>query len=452
MREPCGASALPAPGRWLGVVGVQPDEPPIRAPRGAALLAAAATVVGGPAELAAWRAWHDGRSQPGRAAPAERDPALLCFSRSAPGEPGGFAATVEAIAEAARPVCVLASGDPGFFGAVRALASRFGRDALEVVPGVSSVALAFARLALPWDDAVVVSAHGRSPGPALELATAGVRSGRSVALLADPQATPAALAAGLCRRGFGDREGAIFVELGGPDETVAAGPLATLRNQGVAPGQRALLVIPSAALDREPVPSWTALPSGTSGAPTSSSPGGFDLPVDSLAYQRGQVTKPEVRAVVLAKLDPPADGVCWDVGAGSGSVALACVRLRPGLRAFAIERDPAATADITANATALGVEVAVVTGEAPAALGGLPAPDCVFVGGGGTPVLEAVWEQVPPGTRVVATLAALARAERAGALLGNLVQVQVSSGRPLPDGAWRLAAENPVFVAWGARP
>ena len=91
----------------------------------------------------------------------------------------------------------------------------------------------------------------------------------------------------------------------------------------------------------------------------------------------------------------------------------------------------------------------MVEGAAPLALGGLPDPDRVFIGGGGTDVLDEVLRRLRPLGRVVATYAALERAARASAALGNLVQVGVARGERLPDGGLRLAARNPVFVVWG---
>ncbi len=161
------------------------------------------------------------------------------------------------------------------------------------------------------------------------------------------------------------------------------------------------------------------------------------------------VTKSEVRAVALGKLALPADGVLWDVGAGSGSVAIECALLAPDLHVFAIERDPEDAGRIEENARHLGAAVTVVTGDAPEALADLPDPDRAFVGGGGLDVLDAVRARLAPGGRVVATYAALDRAAAAAERLGHLVQIAASRGERLPDGGWRLAAANPVFVVWG---
>jgi precorrin-6Y C5,15-methyltransferase (decarboxylating) CbiT subunit len=161
------------------------------------------------------------------------------------------------------------------------------------------------------------------------------------------------------------------------------------------------------------------------------------------------ITKPEVRSVVLGRLDVPDRGVLWDVGAGSGSVGIEAALAAPGLRVVAVERDPAAAATVVANAAVLGAVVEVVTGAAPDALADLPAPDRVFVGGGGLDVLDACLAAARPGARVVATYAAADRALAARARLGSLAQVSVDVAADLPDGGVRFVADNPVFVAWG---
>jgi precorrin-6Y C5,15-methyltransferase (decarboxylating) len=177
----------------------------------------------------------------------------------------------------------------------------------------------------------------------------------------------------------------------------------------------------------------------------------WGLPEDRFAHRAGMITKAEVRAVALGKLALPAAGVLWDVGAGSGSVAVECARLAPGLRVYAVERRPDDAARLRHNARGTGI--VVVEGEAPAALAGLPDPERVFLGGGGLDVLESVMDRLRPDGVVVATYAALDRAAAAAARLGHVVQVTVSRGVPLGgSGALRLAAENPVFVCWGPGP
>jgi precorrin-6Y C5,15-methyltransferase (decarboxylating) len=179
------------------------------------------------------------------------------------------------------------------------------------------------------------------------------------------------------------------------------------------------------------------------------------LPEEEFAAGAGLITKSEVRALALARLGPGVGDLVWDVGAGSGSVAIECARL--GAFAAAIERDPEACARIRANAARHDVAVRVVQGAAPAALAELPDPDAVFVGGGGSElpgVLAAVLGRAPRA--VVVALAALERvAPAAGALADaglavESVMLQASRLRPLGE-ATGLAAANPVFLVCGSR-
>jgi precorrin-6Y C5,15-methyltransferase (decarboxylating) len=177
------------------------------------------------------------------------------------------------------------------------------------------------------------------------------------------------------------------------------------------------------------------------------------LPETDFLHRDSMVTKAEVRALVLARLGPGLGRCVWDVGAGSGSIGVECARF--GAYVVAVEREAEACARIEANAGSHGVEVTVVNGEAPDVLTGLPAPDAVFVGGGGLPALVGAAERRP--ARIVAAFAAMdhalaARQTLAGA--GYAVDgVQLTANRfaDLPDDTVRLAATNPVFVLWGVR-
>jgi precorrin-6Y C5,15-methyltransferase (decarboxylating) len=326
-------------------------------------------------------------------------------------------------------VCLLASGDPGFFGIVRLASARFGPEALEIHPAPSSVAVAFARAGTHWDDAVVVSAHGRPLATAVEMALAQPK----VAVLTAPDQPPTALGRALLDAGCGPRRVTVCARLGHDDEAVTRTDLDGLAAGSFPPLSVVVLQAPGA-------------PDGD-GAPTLA----WGRPDDLYDHRAGMITKAEVRAVALGKLALPATGVLWDVGAGSGSVAIECARLAPGLRVFAVERRSDDLERLRQNTTGTGV--VVVQGEAPDALEELPDPDRVFVGGGGLNVLESVVGRLRPDGVVVATYAALDRAAAAATRLGHVVQIAVSRGVPLGgSGALRLAAENPVFVCWGPDP
>lgn len=327
------------------------------------------------------------------------------------------------------PACVLASGDPGSFGILRPLVARIGVDRIAVHPAPSSVSLAFARLGLPWDRAAVRSCHR---GGAVRVAAEVARLPMA-AVLCGPEAPPEDVGAALVALGAAHRVVAVATRLGEEGEQ-----LHRCADLHALAGGRfdARSVVVLAQTDPAPV------------APTGR-PGG--RPMAEFAHRASMITKSEVRSVVLGKLDLPSRGVLWDVGAGSGSVAIEAALAAPGLRVIAVERDAEDAARIMANAAALGALVEVVEGAAPVALAALPAPDRVFVGGGGLDVLDACHAALLPGGRLVATFAAVDRAAQAHRRLGSLVQVAVNQAEVLPDGGLRLAADNPVFVAWGDR-
>ncbi|MCD9879021.1 precorrin-6y C5,15-methyltransferase (decarboxylating) subunit CbiE [Streptomyces guryensis] len=340
-----------------------------------------------------------------------------------------------------RRVVVLASGDPGFFGIVRALAERFGAGRLDVRPGVSSVATAFARLGLTWDDAVVVSAHGRDPRTAVNVC----RAHPKVAVLTGPGAGPAELGAALARTVPGRvlvvasalGSGEEHLERVSPaeaadrdwgtavsvvlclDETRALGPARTLAGAAVRPSRWAL------------------------------DEGGF-------THRDSMITKFEVRALALARLGPRPGDLVWDVGSGSGSVAVECALL--GAAVSAVEKAPDGVERIRANAGAHGVDLHVVHGTAPDALDGLDDPDAVFVGGGGRELPGIVGACARRARRtVVVAVAALDRVPAVRTALTGAgfdcdgVLLQSSRLAPLPGDVTRLAATNPVFLLWGTR-
>jgi precorrin-6Y C5,15-methyltransferase (decarboxylating) len=342
---------------------------------------------------------------------------------------------IERAAEAGQ-VVVLASGDPGFFGVGRVLAERFGPDGLDVRPAASSIAVAFGRLGIPWDDAVVASAHGRP----IEAAVAAVIGARKAAVLASPDATPEVLGRALIEAGAVFDRAVVVTSLGTASESVETGDLAWLASGDFSP-LSIVVLLHGSEVAGEAVTSWP--PPAVGGARR------FGRHEDDFDHRAGMITKAEVRVVVLAHLELPPVGVLWDLGAGSGSVAIEASLLQPGMRVIAVERDPEECERIAANADRLGARVEVVTAEAAECVATLPRPDRVFVGGGGLEVLDAALACLLSEGRVVATYAAVGRAAAGAERLGNLVQVAVSRGKSLPDGTMRLVAADPVFVCWG---
>jgi precorrin-6B C5,15-methyltransferase / cobalt-precorrin-6B C5,C15-methyltransferase len=350
---------------------------------------------------------------------------------------GDLSEALARIAGTEGPVVVLASGDPGFFGIVRLLGGRFGRENLRVLPGLSSVALAFARAGLSWDDAVTVSAHGRDPRWAVNVC----RAHPKVAVLTSPDFGPADIAEAL--DGL-SRTFVVAEKLGEPDERVYCGDADTTAGMEWK-DPNAVLV-----LDEEKV-------QGTKGWISSGlrSPGRWALTEGEFEHRNGMITKSATRAFVLSRLGPGPGDLIWDIGAGSGSVAIECARL--GAAAIAIERDPESCARIRRNTESHNVYVQVVEGMAPEALHDLPEPDTVFVGGSGGAFEEIVKLSAVRARRaVVLALVTLERVVPAARLLedcGLEVEttfLQTSGLRGVGD-LHRLAAESAVFVVSGSR-
>ena len=285
-------------------------------------------------------------------------------------------------------------------------------------------------IGLDWDDAVVLSAHGREPARALAAAMAHPKA----AILTAP-GTAGDLATALRAAG---KTVYAAERLGTPEEKV-----------GVLSAETGLAdpnVLISLDEQAESQPRWLA---GHPGAPD-----GWALPEDAFEHRDSMITKPEVRALVLARLGPAPGRTIWDVGAGSGSVAVECARF--GAWVIAIEADPAQCDKIRRNAERHRVRLRVHHGRAPEALIGLPPADAVFAGGGDHTVLAAAIRLASP-RKVVVTLAAVQRVGETATLLAGQgyraegVQLQASRLAPLPGKNHRLAAQNPVFVLWGQR-
>ncbi|MFJ1730651.1 precorrin-6y C5,15-methyltransferase (decarboxylating) subunit CbiE [Streptomyces sp. NPDC088254] len=329
-------------------------------------------------------------------------------------------------AHAGRRIAVLASGDPMFYGIGRALAEETDGDALRVLPHPSSVSHAAARLGWPLEDVEVVTLVGR---PAGRLAAA-LHDGRRLLVLSADARTPGQVAALLRERGFGPSRVRVLEQLGGPREHIGGGTTADEWEEPRPPGDPLNIV----AVECRRAPGALRL---------GAVPG---LPDEAYEHD-GQLTKRHVRAATLAALAPAPGELLWDVGGGSGSIAVEWMRTHPSCRAITVERDPVRAARITRNADRLGVPgLRVVTGAAPAALVELPPPDAVFIGGGLTApgLLDACWQALPDGGRLVANTVTL----ESEALLadacrrhgGELVKLAVAHAVPVGGfTGWRQA-------------
>jgi precorrin-6Y C5,15-methyltransferase (decarboxylating) len=327
------------------------------------------------------------------------------------------------LAQRGEPVCVLASGDPMFFGVGASLARQVPASEMRVLSMPSSCALAAARLGWPLQDVQVVSVVARP----LAALNAHLHSGARLLVLSNDGDSPAAIAAQLCERGFGPSRLRVFEHLGGTDEREVAGTAQDWPHTPVA-ALNLVAIECLAAPDAPRLPRVAGLP-------------------DSAFQHDGQLTKRDVRAITLARLAPLPGELLWDVGAGCGSIGIEWMRAHPACRALAIEADAGRQGFIEHNRDALGVPgLQLVRGKAPEALAGLEQPDAVFIGGGVTRegVLDLCWQRLRPGGRLVANAVTLQSElalahfrERHG---GELTRIHVAHAQPLGTfDTWRQA-------------
>jgi precorrin-6B C5,15-methyltransferase / cobalt-precorrin-6B C5,C15-methyltransferase len=386
--DPLGRETAASP-RWLSIVGIGEDGVDGLSAVARALISGAEIVFGGRRHLALAASLIRGAARPW---PSPFD-----------------GAADEVLAYRGRPVCVLASGDPFQYGVGAVLARKIDAREMNVVPAPSAFSLAAARLGWALPETVLLSLHGR----ALDLIRPHLQpSARILALTSDGEGPPA-LARLLAEIGFGSSRMTVLEALGGPRERIRSttadaydfGAVDALNVVAVdvaaAPGARVLARTPGLA--------------------------------DDLFEHDGQITKREIRALTLSSLAPRRGELLWDIGAGSGSVAIEWMLADPSLRAVAVEQKADRAARISRNAAAFGVPgLHVIEGAAPAALAGLAAPDAIFVGGGAghAGVLDAASRALRPGGRLVVNAVTLETEglllARHAALGGELIRIAIA--------------------------
>lgn len=348
----------------------------------------------------------------------------------------GIGRALDRVAELAREhdVCVLASGDPLFYGIGPLVARKVGAEHVAFIPHPSAVQLAFARIGIRWDDAAVLSLHGRPREGFLTR----LRRLRKVAVFTDGENTPARLAAHMLAHGVTGFRAWVCEDLGGPGERVRSFTVEALAAADDV-GPLNVLVLERTG-DFRPAPAITFL---------------HEDAFAKRVPKAGLITKREVRLLVLAALAVQPDSVVWDIGAGSGSVAIEAAMLAFEGRAFAVEVDPECVGLIRENLRAHAVDnVHVVEGLAPAALADLPDPDAVFVGGSKgamDEIVEHALGRLPRGGRLVTSAITLENVGETYACLRRrgldpeVTMLNVARARPLARYR-RWEAQNPIHV------
>jgi precorrin-6Y C5,15-methyltransferase (decarboxylating) len=389
--------------RWLSIVGIGEDGVEGLTPVARGLVAAAEIVFGG-------------RRQLGLAAP-------LIHGASRPWPSPFDSAAEEVMRHRGRPVCVLASGDPFQYGVGAVLARHVDAREMTVVPAASAFSLAAATLGWSLPQTVLLSLHGR----ALDLLRPHLQPGARILALTSDGDGPQALAKLLAQSGFGRSRLTVLERLGGPRERIRSTTAATFEFGTVDE-------LNTVAIEVEAAPHARVL-ARTPGL------------ADKLFEHDGQITKREIRAVTLSSLAPFRGEMLWDIGAGSGAVAIEWMLADPSMRAIAVERRADRAARIRRNAAAFGVPgLEIVEAAAPAALSGLATPDAIFVGGGGSEagVLDGATRALRSGGRLVVNAVTLETEAlllaRHAALGGELIRIAISRADAVGEKAgWRAA-------------
>ena len=390
-------------GRWLAIVGIGEDGVQGLSPVARRLIELAEIVFGGKRHLAL-------------AAP-------LLHGAVRPWSSPFDGAVDEVHAERGRQVCVLATGDPFHYGIGPVLLRLISPEETIVVPSASAFSLAAARLGWSLPETALVSLHGRTT----DLIRPHLHDGARILALTSDEKGPKALARLVAGSGFGASRLHILEALGGPRERVGSTTAADFDIVGIDP-----LNLVAVEVVAEPGAKIIARAAG--------------LP-DELFEHDGQITKREVRAVTLSSLAPRRGELLWDIGAGSGSVAIEWMLADRSMRAIAVEAHAERAERVGRNAAALGVPgLEIVRGSAPAALRGLAPPGAIFIGGGASDpgVIEAAIATLPSGGRLVVNAVSIETEAlvlvRHGALGGELTRIAISRAGPLGGvTGWRPA-------------
>lgn len=343
-----------------------------------------------------------------------------------------------------RKAALLVNGDPLFYGVVRYLSEKIGKDCFDVHPHVSSMQMAFARVKESWDDAYLTNLQNQS----LEKVVNIIRVSETVGLFTSPTENPKVVARHLLDRGIDYFRAFVCENLGGKDERVTHGELAEIVEMDFDPLNVMIL---------RRKPGRPDLPA------TAKTPRVFGNPDDVFAQTKpktGLLTRSETRAIALSRLAIKPSSVVWDIGAGSGSVSIEAAQLCFSGMVYAIEQDTADFHLILANAENLGVRnLKAVHGVAPDVVVGLPRPDAVFVGGIGKEViglLECVFEALLPGGRIAINVGSIENLSQVMARMRKfdpdveVLLLQIGRGMNQYE-SLRFEAINPSFLLSGIK-
>jgi precorrin-6Y C5,15-methyltransferase (decarboxylating) len=343
-----------------------------------------------------------------------------------------------------KPITLLASGDPMFFGIGRRAVKEFGKDNVEILPDLSSIQVAFSRIKEPWDDAFLISLHG-GPDPEkrrrlpyeMEDIPLLLKRHNKIAILTDKENNPSKIALFLSSV-FCLQPSALKMyvceRLGYPDEKIIEGTVEEIA--GMTFSEPNVVIIQKTEDRRQ------------------STEIVFGFKEDEITHSRGLITKDEIRAVTIHKLRLPLKGIVWDIGAGSGSVSIEIARLNPYLKVFAIEKDKEQIENIRKNKISFNTKnIEIIEGIAPEILKTLPKPDRIFIGGSGNrlrEIIDFVSDTIEKGIVVInavqlETLSGSIDLFNKKGFSVDVLQLNISRMKNISSGNY-FSSLNPVFI------
>ncbi|MBI3755367.1 MAG: precorrin-6y C5,15-methyltransferase (decarboxylating) subunit CbiE, partial [Deltaproteobacteria bacterium] len=368
-------------------------------------------------------------------------------------------------------------GDPIFFGIADFLIKRLGKDTVEIIPNVSSMQYAFAKIKENWNDARFLSVHGRNTVRSSEL---GVRSRNLIAdivdevvcydkvgIFTDPENTPSKIARALLDKGVKDYRAYVCGDLGTNNEKITEGTLAQVLRKSFSPLNVMILI----RSQQSAVGAYGHTPlQNHASRITHTHHGSFGIPDSAFSHSNGMITKEEIRVISLSKLKLKHDSIVWDIGAGSGSLSIEAAMFANQGKVFAIEKDAGRIKHIEKNKKIFNADtLEIIHANAPDSLKSLPAPDAVFIGGGGkgiAKILDVCSKRIKQNGRMVVnaitleTLAAAADFFQKKKWDVEIISVNIAKTSNVAHHASRIThngihifhAYNPVFIVVGEKP
>ncbi len=336
-------------------------------------------------------------------------------------------------------ITVLASGDPCFYGITDYLIKNLGKDDIEIIPNISSMQWAFAKIKEPWHDAVIVSSHGRD----IERIVEAARHNNKIGVFTSTGDEPKKIAETLLKDGIKDFDIYICEDIGSLDEKIVVYSLKDAASKTFSPLNIMILI-----KDTKASPNTKIMDNI------------FGIPDSSFSHGNGMITKEEIRAISLSKMRIRENSVIWDIGAGSGSIAIEAGRIAKMGKVYAIEKKHDRIEQINENIKKFSMKnVEVIEGEAPDCLKGLTEPDAVFIGGSSgrlKTILEVCSKSMKNKGRIIINAITLDTLKTASDSLKwlnipfEIISVNIAKSKDISDSTF-FEAQNPVYIISGEK-